>query len=59
MGFITNAFLLPLKINVVSSLQEPYLEELKPELTEEEFIKFVEPIIQVRYCCGVDYRILI
>ena len=24
------------------------MEELKPELTEEEFNKFVEPIIQVR-----------
>ena len=23
------------------------MEELKPELTKEEFIKFVEPVIQV------------
>lgn len=29
--------------------EEPYLEELKPELTEDEFTKFIEPIMQEYY----------
>jgi hypothetical protein len=36
-----------LNMDYITLLQEPYLEELKPELTEEEFKKFVEPVIQV------------
>ncbi|XP_028412891.1 programmed cell death protein 4-like [Dendronephthya gigantea] len=39
--------------------EEPYLEELKPELTEEEFIKFVEPIIQEYYEHGDTEEVIL
>ncbi|CAB3980331.1 programmed cell death 4-like [Paramuricea clavata] len=39
--------------------EEPYLEELKPELTEEEFNKFIEPVIQEYYEHGETQEVIL